>query len=368
MPQKDSWEEAKDQLAAFFAGVLMLLYAPYGIWTNESAAARNAAAYHEMSAKVVSAQPTERESGGEVRLVHVAGRATATQALSDRIFRVSAVALRLTRSVEMFQWMESSSTHDGHTNYVYSQGWSESGVDSSKFHDRAGHENPPIPVPSCSWNNADGRVGEFRLNGKLVAQIPAFTPLPVTEAMFQGMSPEVRSAYTLKSGALAKGDGTHAGDLRVTFTTIGPQDISVIAGSKGNALQPWLTASGEERQLLEAGLVDAPTMLAHLHHQDVQTVWHWRFGLLFAVWFGLQFAVRPMFDILAAVPVVGTLLAPLLRLLGMFATFALACVLTLGITAVAWLAVRPMLSAGLLATGAVLLFGFKRKPAAPPAA
>jgi hypothetical protein len=58
----------------------------------------------------------------------------------DSDFNVSvANAVKLSRSVEMYQWVESSTTNNNVTTYNYRQEWRSSVIDSGMFHQPGGH-------------------------------------------------------------------------------------------------------------------------------------------------------------------------------------------------------------------------------------
>ena len=92
-------------LAFFIAGFPLLFW-------NEGRAVADTKTNEEGAASVVEASAGEVDPSQEGKLVHVVGEATTQDVLSDGEYGVSATAIRLTREVEMYQWVEHSETHE----------------------------------------------------------------------------------------------------------------------------------------------------------------------------------------------------------------------------------------------------------------
>ena len=339
------------RMVSVIAGPLLALGVPYGIWVTELDAVARAAALDEMAAKVVELPCGVRDSSADVRLVHVTGRATSTETLEDPLLGVSAVALRLQRKAEMYQWIESSRSSNGSTIFNYQATWCDRPIDSSKFYEHE-HSNPPMPVESKSWSAAHAKLGELELNTALVGMIEAATPLPLADTT--KLKPEAQK-FTLRDGQLVLGKGDRIGDMRIAFASAQPQEISVVSGCRNNALEPWRSGDGKTRQLLMSGVVDARTMVEHQRHEDVLQLWKVR-GLLFlGLLIGIAMTVEEMAALARAIPGVGIVLGPLVHTGGWVITLPLACSIMLMVSGAAWIAARPLLAAGLIGAGLLLV-------------
>lgn len=107
--------------------------------------------------------------------------------LLDNTFQVSVTGVVLSRNVLMYQWKESSSStsHENMggsetttTTYSYKKEWSEKQINSSDFHEQAGHMNP------SSWKYVSEQkqaprvsYGAYVLDSSLVSSLPVDTPL-----------------------------------------------------------------------------------------------------------------------------------------------------------------------------------------------
>ena len=120
-------------LALFVAGFPILFW-------NEGRAVDTAKRLKEGAGAVVDVPADKIDAANEGKLVHVSGKADTQDVLSDDVFGVSATALRLKRTVEVYQTVEHSETKrikEGDktrevTTYSYTNEWCSKPVDSSQ--------------------------------------------------------------------------------------------------------------------------------------------------------------------------------------------------------------------------------------------
>jgi hypothetical protein len=131
------------RLGASFKGILFgLVLGGAGtalLWWNEGRAVVTAKSLKEGAAVVVSVDNTIVRGGHEDMLVHTTGRAESRDTLQDPQLGVSVEAIALRRSVEMYQWQETSRSEtkkklgggeETVTTYSYSKGWFDHRIDS----------------------------------------------------------------------------------------------------------------------------------------------------------------------------------------------------------------------------------------------
>lgn len=131
-------------------GVLFLAGIPLLFW-NEGRAVKTAKALEEGEAACVSVPTADSiDARNEGKLIHVTGNAVTQDTLTDGLFPgISMKALRLSRSVEYYQWVEHESTREEKqvggsvkktTTYSYSKKWVSLPEDSSAYKE-VGHDN-----------------------------------------------------------------------------------------------------------------------------------------------------------------------------------------------------------------------------------
>ena len=140
-------------------GIVIFIISFPLLFSNEGRAVRTAQALAEGEKKVVSVSADKVDPANQDRLVHVSGLATTEQELRDPAFGVAQKAIRLQRTVEMYQWVEKKEEsrrkkfggrEETVTNYTYSKEWSRELVKSQNFRQAADHQNP-TEMPFRSW-------------------------------------------------------------------------------------------------------------------------------------------------------------------------------------------------------------------------
>lgn len=350
-----------------FGFILFIAAFPLLFW-NEGRAIHTFKTLKEGQGLVVSVPADAVDATKEGGLVHVSGRATTEEVLSDSAFGVSASAIKLERAVEMYQWKESRSSstkkklgggEETVTTYDYSKTWSEGVIDSSRFQDAGGHRNPDGMAFRAHAVTA-GRVtlGAFTLPESLVAKIHSSSDLP--------LPPDYRCPGALGDRMKRQGDGLYfgrdpgspeIGDLRIRFGVVLPQDISVVSRQVGSTFEPYQAKAGGQVHLLQAGLVGAEQMFQHA--QSMNKLWTWliRLGGFLLMLIGLSLILNPLSVLADVVPLFGTIVAAGAG----FIAVCVAGVLSLATIAVAWFAYRPLLSVALGGAIVVIAFAVARR-------
>ncbi|MDO5566354.1 MAG: TMEM43 family protein, partial [Planctomycetia bacterium] len=129
----------------FVVGSIALLF-----W-NEGRAVHRYKALNEGAKNVVSIQADKVDSANEGKLVCLSGQATTDTLLKDDVFKISVKALKLRRTVEMYQWVQqeerktkrnTGGSTETTVTYNYAKQWSQTLIPSEQFKDRKGHDNP----------------------------------------------------------------------------------------------------------------------------------------------------------------------------------------------------------------------------------
>ncbi len=327
------------------------------------------------------ADPLEILPSHENKLVHVVGKATTEEELVDTEFSLKRVALRLAREVEMYQWVEhkESKTRDkvggGRetiTTYTYNKRWESDRVESNSFHEKNGHENPPLRYHSNQLTTTKATLGSYRMSPSQIESINQWQPLKISEDQLQALGSEA-AKFRLQGDQLywseSAVDPEHPklGDLRIAFKAVDPLTISLLARQSGESLTQFKTSNGESIEYVEAGEHTSADMFESLRRQNSILAWILRgVGWLLAC-LGFGLIMGPISALASVLPFLG-------RLTGM-ATFVVALLLgsclALVAIGVAWIVVRPALAIALFAVagiGMYLLFRRKPKPKEPPIA
>ena len=390
--QKENWLA---RMGASFKGMLpgLLLFIlgfPLLVWNeNRAVSTARRLAQGEGAVRSVAADAVNPENEG--KLVHVSGMAAVSGApLADAEFGITLPAIRLARNVEIFQWVEHRNSHvekkDGKevevTTYSYSREWCDDPVDSSEFKEE-GHNNATRPAfGDDEWMAEEVRLGAFVLSadnvrsisGRRNLAVPADLALP---AALAGAGAQVAGGaiYVPVAPPSPAPEGTNAapaavrqvvaqpaiGDLRVTFTSIAPHDVSIVAQQAGDSFRPWIAKDGKGLMLQQDGIVDAASMFQSAKASNKLLAWLLRLGGFLLMFLGLRKALAPLAVLVDVIPMVRTIISAGVSLVA----FLLALAFSLVTIAIAWIAFRPLLSIPLLVVAAVLVFlAFRKRRAA----
>jgi hypothetical protein len=363
-----------------FVGLVLFLVAFPVLFWNEGRAVRRARGLAQGEAAVVAVLPDKVDSSNDGRLIHFTGRATTGDTLTDPQFGVSAIALRLLRSVEMYQWVEekeaTSEKQTGGgtkttTTYKYSKQWRTELIPSNRFNQVEGHANPgSMAVAPQSWQASSVKVEAFSLPGRLVSALPA------KDAVSVPASPPAPPTGGALSRANASGTGYYVGDdannpqvgdLRIAFLAALPMDVSVLGQQVRDSVGPYLTQSGTEVLRIEPGVMAADVMFQHVATENAILTWALRGAGFFAMLIGIVLIFRPLVTVADVLPFLGGLLGAGVGVLA----FGISVPLTLMTIGIAWVAYRPVAGIALLSAGVVLFVLLKSmsgKPSKTPVA
>lgn len=342
----------------FFLGAFVLLF-----W-NEGRAVKRHRALQEGGGLVATVNAGAVDPNNEGKLIHLTAEATTDEILSDPDFPVSANALRLRRSVEIYQWQESSSSVSRQklgggtetvTTYDYAKGWSSDLEDSSRFKEPAGHENPgSIRFDAAESTAANVALGAFTLSQSDVQRINDWRDVTVD------------AAATLPEGTTSWNGGVYAGrdpgspeigDVRIRFAAVSPTTISIVGKQEGNGIGSYSTRNGGSIHLLETGTHSAEEMFKAAESANKTLTWILRAGGFFLMFFGLLMIVSPLKVFADVVPFIGRIVGAGTGLMA----FLIAAIFSLGTIGIAWIVYRPLVGISLFALMAGAMFLFARR-------
>jgi len=355
------------RMAKSIAGVLFgigLFFASFAVlFWNEGRAVKTEKSLHEGQKIVVSVPSDHVDALNNQKLVHVTGRATTTETLTDPDFLVAANAIKLRRRVEMYQWEEKKESKtrkklgggtETETTYSYTQTWSDRPIDSSSFKEADAHKNPAaMPFESKSIEADHVTLGAFTLTPSLLNEMTDYEPVALDEAKI------AKKDLKLANNTLVSGDPAtpQIGDVRVTFAAVMPADVSVISKQAGTSFEPYRASAGMDIQILKRGVLTAQAMFETALKENTIMTWILRFAGWFAMFLGVVLIFRPISVAGDVLPFMGSMMA---FGAGAFA-FVVASVLSTGTIAVAWIFYRPLLGGSLLAIAIAGLVWFAMK-------
>ncbi len=353
--------QLKEALAGLIFAPLLIIAAIGLLFWNEGRAVKRAQDLEQGQNKVVSLDKPTVKSDNDGGLVHTTGDLEVDGPVEDPTFGISAKAVHLKRTVEMYQWHEDKDTkkvkRNGETKkkttYSYEKSWDSDLVNSSSFKKSSGHQNPKeMPYDSNVFRPDEVRLGEFMVADELLEELNTEKPLPLEKKDLEGIPEAHRDTAQVRQNRIyihGAPRSPKVGDVRVNFTWIEPETVSVVGGQTDSTLSSYTSKKlNYDIGMIEPGTKSADKMFAEAQAENTQLTWLLRgAGWLMAV-IGFSLFFKPLSVIAGSIPMVGGVAEDVVETGALLVSGLLGSALSLVVIAVGWLAYRPLLGIGLL--------------------
>jgi hypothetical protein len=342
-------------------GVLLFFGSFVVLWMNEGTV--NLATIADDSIPAVAASVDPAMDG---KLVAATGKLATTEKLGDTSFLRPGSFLMLDRTVEMYAWVEhTSSTTTKNTGgssttektYRYEKQWTSSPERSSSFRHPSGHSNPSMPFENQSWTVNDATLGAYRVKPRELT-LPDTTPVTL-----DAENTKLNGEWRMSSGYIVNDENALSspdiGDIRVSYAAVPNNiDVTLFGKASGAEILPYEAKGTSLYRAFTENREGAIETLDTEYH-----LWLWIMRLIgfLMMWIGLSMSFDPINTALDILPFLGSA--------GRFITgaimFAIAFVLSSVTIIIAIIAHNIFLMIGLLVllVGGIMLWNRVRKPA-----
>lgn len=326
----------------------------------------------------------------ENQLIHAIGDLSTPDIISDPIFGVSSQYnstntdnttsfiksdpyLKLSRSISMYQWKESSTSKskerlDGstytETTYSYSQTWSSTLIDSSRFHEKSSSRINPGSFPFEPFTIEADSVylgNKIVLNEDIVSLLNWYEPLDSIDlsrvpdtSLRSRLTKHTPNGFFYRYGNTTTSsiDQPNIGDTRILFEVVQPDTISIIARlfpdtdqDGDHNLGAHTTNRGGQLLLIERGVYTAEEMFVQADNDNTTTAWILRIVGFILMVLSILLILQPLATIVDIVPFVGDCIqSSMENCLFPLIAVIIALPTCLFIIALAWLAYRPAIA------------------------
>jgi len=233
---------ATDEVGSSFKdlliGILLVVVAFPCLYYNEKRQVHMDKIFDYADSHIVDVSADAVDETNHACPVCVQGETSTEETLKDQKLNVEVSGcVKLNRSAEMYQWVETSrseseDTNDGgkttKTTYTYSQEWRASPVDSANFNDKQ-YQNPVMPITGDSWTAKDVSLGAYKLDASLIGQMVKMEPADVEDQDIDGKALAKAGPGVIQSGIA----GPQIGDLKITMTKVCCGSASVASIQSG---------------------------------------------------------------------------------------------------------------------------------------
>uniref|UniRef100_A0A7S1C0R2 Uncharacterized protein n=1 Tax=Corethron hystrix TaxID=216773 RepID=A0A7S1C0R2_9STRA len=367
-----------DALCGIIIGLVLFLAAVALLFWNEGRTVKYYRALEQgekLAATIVVNNATAPNGNHDGSPVYFNTTISLRDVLKDADFGIkTAGSMHLYRKAEMYQWLEESKTTTEKnlgggttkkTTYSYKKRWSETLVDSSKFHKKENHINPTtMPFQSETWVVDPVNVGVWVMPPRIVGLSWARSNINVNvtnipddklrnSTVQSGRMLYIGSAGSSSSSAAAKSStpdpkNPAVGDSRIRFQeTKTPVQVSVVAMQVGATFAPWPAENGKEVFLARTGEVSLVNMFEGEKASAGMVTWIVRAVGYVMMGLGLYLVARPLEVVADIIPCVGDLVGNLLCC----ASFTIALAVSFIVGGIVWVFYRPIIGIPLLVVG-----------------
>jgi hypothetical protein len=293
----------------FFLGSFVLL------WWNEGNVIAEKGSLEELKSKVVVVKSGKVLKKNANKPIHTTAKLTTKGKIGDAPLVKAGPYLALERSVEMYQWIETSETKtkkklgggkEKTTTYKYHQGWKEGRVDSSSFKKPTGHLNPSLKWKDKSVYAKSTKFGSF--NGKeVLKRVSDRQRLDLNPKMLvKPKGAEINDGMLYKR---VKGNKTKAdqlGDVRISYKVLKPGTYSVIAVQKGKGLGEYTSSNGKSQFLVRTGAANKAAMITQAKDAAGTMALILRIVGFLVMFVGINMIVGPFSTLMDVIPFLGS--------------------------------------------------------------
>ena len=354
-----------DSFKNIFIGFLLIIGAVILLFWNEGRAVKTEQNLKEGFSVVVSVSPDKKDLKNEGKLIHFSGMTKSPNLLSDGEFGINVSALKMKRTVEVYQWKEKRSSRttkklgggtETTTTYSYIKDWSDKIINSSIFKETESHQNPTSkPFLDKEWVAQGVTVGEYAISEDLLSALSGYQPFNIPEEMFNAKNSTESSQLQLAGDTIyyqtVNMASPEIGNTRLKYEFISPQDISLIYKQSGESLVSYQTKSGGKISMIQLGKSTAEEMFKSAQESNKTMTWILRFVgvLLLFIGFNMILGVLPVIG--SVIPFIGDVIGAGVGLVSGLLTIIIASITI----AVAWITYRPFIAVILFS---VALAGF----------
>ena len=363
------FQRLMQSLVGILIGFGLVAATVWGIFWNEGRAIGTTRALNEGAAVTTTVPSAQIDPANEGKLIFTTGDLRSRSQVGDEEFQVRTQAVRIERRVEMFQWKEEQKTESRSnvggsqtrtTTYSYERVWSDRPIDSSRFRQRDGHQNPRMPVTGRTQTSPDATIGAFSADERVIGLFgsSAQRRFDMTAQALGPFNQRFNNRARISDGSIYVGDdaqNAQIGDLRITYMILPEGPVSIVGRQVGRGFGPYIAANERQVFLAETGIKTSQELFAHAQEANRIITWILRAVAFLVMFIGFFLVLRPFVILADIIPLLGSAMAAGAGLIA----FALTFVVYLPTVALAWFWHRPVMSIGLIVAGVAAAYGLK---------
>ena len=282
---------------------------------------------------------------------------SSTETLTDELFDIAVVGIKLKRKVEMYQWKKyrdkiKSTNEETDIEAMYRLRWSEELIDSGNY--PAKYKNPTaIPIKAKEKFSNIVKLGMLQLSDELVKKIDNYQVVKMARDNITFAEKKLKGQPY--EGGYFFGDNPRKpkpGELKVTLYVSKPMVVSVIAKQSSNRIESFKVNGKGEISILKPGKVAASRLLLEKKDEEHLKYWLMRALGFVLVFGGVMLIILGFSSIEERFPLIRTI-----RNTGIiFISAQLSVVILLLTISISWLDFRPLVSGSFVLLSVLIIF------------
>ncbi len=305
-----------------FLGMGLLLFATSAIIYNAFESSPRASTLEEIKMSVIdTSQATHVDEQDDGHVIFTAGELKSEDVVDDRDFDLHVSAIRLHRTVEIYQVVEKTEEATGSerqqllrqglptTTTYYYQAWVDAPLDSSSYaaHYRHVNQESHLSYESTTWQAPQVTLGIYKLSADIVSKLQL--PTQVVDHRKLQLPDNLKNRVYwdddylyLRSRDLSKEELRrresilpHTGDLRLRwYVELADSPWSLIARQQGNTLVPFSSSTEQHITISHPSITTCKQLLRYSSNQEGYSKKTLRLGAFFLLWLAYCLMTKSM--------------------------------------------------------------------------
>ena len=351
-------KEVKKQGGGLLGGLALLVIGIGILWSNEGRTVKTQGAINEATKSYIQVKSDKVDSKNDGKLIATKGKVTVSDEtnLKDEKFGIAVNAIKMKRTVEMYQWSESCETDENDKKTcTYEKVWDDKILDSSEYKE-AGHSNPETkPYDDETYVAEEVKLGAFTLPEELVKQLSYDKKKNSDELTAEYNNSVEGLKVSEKYLTNVKEDTPQIGDVRISFEYTKSKNASVLAVQTDDTFEAFTSKKGKDIYTIVEGNKTGAQILESKKEANKAIKWFLRaVGVLLVIG-----GFKSMFDLITSIASKVPVLGNIANGAASVVSTVLGLALSLLVIAIAWFRFRPILSIVLIAVVVALVVFLK---------
>jgi hypothetical protein len=362
----DSWfDRITGSLTGIIFGFILFIIGICLIFWNEGRIVKTANALHEGEKSVIAVNSDSINQDNNGKLIHISGNVTTGESIHDVSTGVFTNALRLSRNIEIYQWIETKHSHtdkklgggtETTTTYSYEQKWVPKSINSINFREAAAHKNSGSLLLSNEVILAkDANLGAFHLPPQAISKMKGDTTFDLTQDDLEKLPVNLKDRAKIFDGGYYFGNDPNnplIGDQRVKFSVLPCGIFSIVAKQNKKSIESYITRNGHEIMIVESGDVSPDNMFQKAEDENQVLGWILRLIGVSIIFFGTYLLLNPLAVLADVIPFLGDIFSAGIAIIALL----LSLTVSLITIAIGWIYYRPLIGVILITISFLLMF------------